>query len=116
MKKLKLMAVPFKKLWTLIQNNSTVSSAIVSIFCTVAVSITIIASEKNHYSLNTLFYAVVVGGMFGGIILFATLFAFGERKQQEHIRISSKMNIQVMLNEALIKNGSIKKKEEMVRL
>lgn len=115
----------FKKLQKLIQEKPEKSALVVAIIIVApmliwGLSIIHLPKEITFDSVSELIFVIIlqiltfacVGGMFWWMFAMS----FGEKKQKELSEQALKSEIELMINTELIRNGSITKAEEMVKL
>lgn len=122
---MKKILLPFLKLRNLIQEKPEMSALVVALIFVVpmliwALCLTKLPKEITLDSISEMVAGIIftillfacVGGMFW--FMFAT--TFGEKKYRELSEQALKSGLEVMINQALIENGSIKRAEDMVKL
>lgn len=85
-----------------------------------AIFITPFPKELNFDSvfelISTVIFQLLTFVCVGGLFWFMFAMLFGEKKQRELSERALKSEMTVMINQALIENGSITKPEQMVKL
>ena len=116
---------PFKRLRDLIQEKPEKSALVVTIILVApmfvwAISIIQLPQEASFDAICKVVCGFIFQTLaFGCVGLFFWLMfvlTFGEKKQRQLSEAALKSGLQVMINQALIENGSITKPEEMVKL
>jgi hypothetical protein len=106
----------FQKLWTLIQDKPEKSALIIAVVISLPLAVLMTISLPDKSLFNLIFAPIFIMTCIGGLIWFGLVMIFSEKRSEELSRQAVKSGIQVMINQALIDNGSITKPEQMVKL
>ena len=108
--------LPFQELWAFAQNKPEKAALIAAaiIVIPMATLLTLFLPDKSLF--NLIFAPIIVLFGVGGTFWFGFAMTFGEKKSRELSERALKSELEVMINQSLIENGSITKPEQMVRL
>jgi hypothetical protein len=105
-----------KRLWNLVQSKPEVSALIVSAIITIPMTILFIISIPDKSLFNVVSASFMMLTCVGGLFWFCFVMVFGEKLQRELSQKALKSELEVMINQSLIENGSIKTEEDFVKL
>ena len=116
MKKVKMILSPLGKLRVLIQRKPELSAMITGAIAAIILAIVTYFTSPMPTMWGSVCMITVPSLMFGAIIFFGTIFIYGEKQGRELAESAARSATQVMINQALINNGSITDKSQLVKL
>jgi hypothetical protein len=108
--------LPFKKILNFIQNFPEVAGAIPALAISLYVTINLVINLPDRSLSNLIFASFIIFLCTFILFWFAFTLLFGQKKQEELTQNALTSELEVLITQSLIENGSITKAEEMIKL